>query len=367
MRSGYDIGADEQPPAPVASFTHSAPDWEGQTVTFTNTTVVSGATSYLWAFGDGATTSAISPTHTYTSSGTYAVALTVTNYGGSSVATDTVTIYGAAFDSSTPDWLAETTTFTNTTLVTGTVTYQWAFGDGGISDLENPSYSYANPGLYTVILTATNDAATDVVTGTVTVFSAPVADFACNPTSGVCPLTVAFTDTTTTTPLGDPTVTHLWWFGDGTTSTLSNPTYTYTVPGAYTVALAAGNAAGSDILTHSHAITVYTPVQADFDASPTRGVAPLAVVFTNTSTGEYISSLWDFGDAITSTLSSPTHPYVEAGSYTVALTIDGPGGSDTETKPHYIRALQPTSTPVPAPTPTATPIGLYLPLILRHH
>ena len=47
-------------------------------------------------------------------------------------------------------------------------------------------------------------------------------------------------------------------------------------------------------ISDTHVITIYTPVQAAFTASPTSGAAPLTVVFTNTSSGDYAFSLWDF-------------------------------------------------------------------------
>jgi len=81
--------------------------------------------------------------------------------------------------------------------------------------------------------------------------------------------------------------------------------------------------------------SVPAPV-ADFSASPTSGKLPLSVVFANTSTGNITSITWDFGDGSTSTSENPTHTYSSAGSYTVQLTVSGPGGSDTETKTDYI-------------------------------
>ena len=81
------------------------------------------------------------------------------------------------------------------------------------------------------------------------------------------------------------------------------------------------------------------------------GVAPLTVVFTNTSTGDYSASLWSFGDSMTSTLENPTHFYAAAGAYTVALTVSGPGGSDKETKAAYVTVTE--------------DYAVYLPLILR--
>ncbi|MBU1750131.1 MAG: PKD domain-containing protein [Chloroflexi bacterium] len=77
-------------------------------------------------------------------------------------------------------------------------------------------------------------------------------------------------------------------------------------------------------------------VQAAFTAHPTVGTAPLTVVFTNTSAGDYTTNLWDFGDGMTNTQSSPTYVYAVTGSYTVTLTASGPGDPDSETKPAYI-------------------------------
>lgn len=76
--------------------------------------------------------------------------------------------------------------------------------------------------------------------------------------------------------------------------------------------------------------------RADFAAMPTSGPAPLTVDFTNTTTGDYEESLWDFGDGMTSTQESPTHAYTAPGVYTVTLTVVGPRGTDVATRPEHI-------------------------------
>ncbi len=78
------------------------------------------------------------------------------------------------------------------------------------------------------------------------------------------------------------------------------------------------------------------PPVAGFSATPVQGTAPLTVQFTETSTGEISSRVWNFGDGATSTTAHPSHTYTGAGTYTVTLTVTGPGGSDTETKTGYI-------------------------------
>lgn len=83
---------------------------------------------------------------------------------------------------------------------------------------------------------------------------------------------------------------------------------------------------------------------ANFSASPTSGDAPLTVNFTDASMGEDSWS-WDFGDDGTSTVQNPTHIYQNAGTYTVSLTVTGPGGSDTKTKIDYITVTEPGEAP----------------------
>ena len=78
------------------------------------------------------------------------------------------------------------------------------------------------------------------------------------------------------------------------------------------------------------------PPTAEFSGSPTSGCAPLTVNFTDESTGEITSWSWDFGDGGSSTQQNPSHQYTSAGNFTVALTVTGPGGSDTNTKSNYI-------------------------------
>jgi len=73
-----------------------------------------------------------------------------------------------------------------------------------------------------------------------------------------------------------------------------------------------------------------------FSASPTSGVDPLTVSFTDQSTGDITSWSWSFGDGETSVEQNPTYTYNTADTYTVSLTVTGPGGSNTKTIPDYI-------------------------------
>jgi PKD repeat protein len=85
------------------------------------------------------------------------------------------------------------------------------------------------------------------------------------------------------------------------------------------------------------------PPTANFAGSPTSGTAPLTVQFTDLSSGEPTSWLWDFGDGSSSALQNPSYEYTTAGTYTVSLTATNAYGSDTETRTSYITVSEPGS------------------------
>src|SRR5204863_4628197 len=112
--------------------------------------------------------------------------------------------------------------------------------------------------------------------------------------------------------------TYLWNFGDATTSTLANPTHTYSASGTYNVSLIATTAAGChDTIIHPVPVSFTLPVAA-FTPNPT--VCTYTVSFTNQSTGAN-NYAWTFGDASTSTAANPSHAYASPGNYVVTLFI----------------------------------------------
>jgi len=201
----------------------------------------------------------------------------------------------------------------------------WDFGDGTTSTDQNPTHIYNTPGTYTVTLTTTNLAGNSNLTLTnyITLdWPVPVANFTVNATSGTTPLDVQFTDIST----GNVT-SYTWNFGDGSTSTDQNPTHTYNTPGTYTVTLTVNGPGGSTTETFTDYVKVEWPVPvANFTVNATSGTAPLDVQFTDISTGNVTSYIWNFGDGSTSTDKNIEHVYSVPGSYTVILTVTGPGG-----------------------------------------
>jgi PKD repeat protein len=86
---------------------------------------------------------------------------------------------------------------------------------------------------------------------------------------------------------------------------------------------------------------------ANFTVSTTSGPAPLSLNFTSTSTGSITTYAWVFGDGTTSSVQNPAKTYSSAGSYTVSLTVTGPGGTNTKSVPGYITVTAPADTTPP--------------------
>ncbi|MGD2147546.1 MAG: PKD domain-containing protein [Anaerolineae bacterium] len=310
----------------------------------------------VWAFGDGEGSGACSdPSHEYSAPGSYTVTLTVSGLGG----TDTLTRsnYITTYDPVHADFAASPTSgvaplaidFDN--LSSGDFdSCSWTFGDGASSsECADPSHEYTSGGVYAVTLACSGLGGTDTMTRSdyITVYEPVQASFSASQTEGIAPVTVLFENSSS----GDFAAC-VWTFGDGEGSAeCSDPSHAYAAPGSYTVTLTVSGLGGTDTLTRSDYITVYEQARADFSASPAVGTPPLAVQFSNTSSGDYDNSLWNFGDGVTSTLHSPTHVYSAVGTYTVTLSIDGSGGTDTETKPAYI---------------SVEPYKVYLPRVTRH-
>jgi PGF-pre-PGF domain-containing protein len=349
-------------PAPVTNF--SANQTVGtmpMDVQFTDTSTGT-PTSWNWSFGDGSLATVQNPVHTYALAGIYTVSLNATNAGGSNTKTavDYITVNVPApvanFSANqTVGTMPMDVQFTDSS--TGTPTsWNWSFGDGGLSTAQHPVHTYETAGTYTVLLNATNAGGSNITTRTdyitVTV-PAPVANFTGTPTSGTAPLTVTFTDVSTNAP-----TSWNWTFGDGSTSGEQHPVHIYQINGTYTVSLTATNAAGSGNFTKTDYITVSTGVItpiANFTGTPTSGVAPLTVTFTDSSKNAPTSWTWDFGDGNTSVEQHPVHIYQINGTYTVSLTATNAAGSGNLTKTNYISVTSGVVPPVAnfAGTPTS--------------
>ncbi|WP_017222895.1 PKD domain-containing protein [Moritella dasanensis] len=157
------------PVNPQADFSSVVTDLD---VTFTDLTSVDNGsiTDYLWGFGDSTSSALASPSHSYAAGGTYSVRLDVTGSDGTTASNSKdVTAYDPAIEPTTPtvsftsDALAELPSFTvnftadaanETSPIT---TYAWDFDSLGASSAFNPTFTFADAGIYTIQLTVTSE------------------------------------------------------------------------------------------------------------------------------------------------------------------------------------------------------------------
>ena len=286
------------------------------TTTFTHSSA--NFASLAWSFGDGttSTTTTSSFTKTYSTAGTYSAKLVSTSsFGCKDSLVRSVSVFSkpAASFSVGNNCVGFATTFNNAS--SGATTYSWNFGDASTSTNVNPSYTYGTSGTYSVKLKVTSsNGCVDSISNNVTIFPNPIAGFT---TANVCK---GFQSSFTNTSTGAASFN--WNFGNGNTSTLANPTYTYPTAGTYSVTLTATSSNGcSRSITQSYTVN-NTPTAAYTASNVCVGSS---ITFNNTSTGAS-SSTWSFGDATTSTTTSPTKTYASAGTYSVKLAISNSFG-----------------------------------------
>jgi gliding motility-associated-like protein len=288
-----------------------------------------------WDFGDGSLpVSMLNTSHVYTNPGTYVITHVVVSDGGcASTAIDTIVVnplpvaeFGTANTCQTqPGIFIDNSSGSP-------ATWDWNFGDGASSTLEEPTHVYAAAGNYTAtLIVSTAAGCADTAVNNLVVYAQPVASF----TSDI----VCWNDTTTfinTSTSATGTITSTWWnFGDGDTSLLSNNEHVFaTVNDTFSVTLAVITNLGCVDTVVQQAYTHPIPV---FNYAPqqTSGCDAFTTTFNETSTvsgGSIVNWLWDFGDGNLTYTQNPTHTYDSAGNFYVSLTVTSTYGcsmSDT--------------------------------------
>ena len=249
-------------------------------------------TSREWDFGDGIFSTDQNPQHTYFTAGNFNVSLRITNsFGCITSLTNPQYIQissgvKAGFTNTVPATCNQPATikFSNTSTGIGVLSYQWQFGDGSTSALENPSHTYSVAGSYTVSLIVfnTNGCSDTIIKPNIITLGNVKADFSAP--AIVCQgSNVNFLNTSNPVPSAAT-----WDFGDGTSSNSINPVKVFANAGNFNVKMIAGFGACKD--------SVIKPVQVmanpvvDFTAGPTFSCkAPLTVNFSNITSGrQYI-------------------------------------------------------------------------------
>ena len=340
---------------PVALFTESA------TTVFTNDIIKFNASasydldgtivSYSWDFGDGNVATGVFVEHSYVDDGAYTVILTVTDDDGATdTATSTKYVWNrppvANFtESAETIYTGEVVTFNATSSIDpdGVInSYVWDFGDGTNATGTTVDHAYADDGVYTVILTVTDDdGAMATATSTKIVLNKPpFASFIENATTVLTGEVIYFDASDSYDPDGS-IIVYVWDFGDGTEATGVTVKHAYDDNGVYTVTLTVIDDDGAT-----------ASASADKTVSNRRPIASFTENMTTVDTGEAIhfdasgsydpdgivvGYFWDFGDGTNATVYDPiiNHTYTMVGNYTVTLTVtddDGASSSVSATK-----------------------------------
>jgi PKD repeat protein len=153
-------------------------------------------------------------------------------------------------------------------------------------------------------------------------------------------LTAQFTDASTRGP-----TSWLWDLGDGTTSTVQNPTHTYATGGTYNVSLTVSNVAGADAVVVPVTVQLAPPV-ASFTCTPVGG----GVACDGSSSIGEVNYAWVAADAILITgqgTATPTFTFAASGTYSISLTVENASGTpDSITKNVTVTVPQPPGAPV---------------------
>jgi gliding motility-associated-like protein len=284
----------------------------------------SGATGYSWDFGDGASANTANPVHIFGTPGKYVVKLTA--FGPvPSTKSVTITIFdkpNVAFTTVGPHLGCKglLVAFKDSSVNPNSAAiqkYEWTFGDGGFSTLQNPTYTYtsAQAGVvkYTVALTIT-DANGCKNTASVPQFVAtsdqPTASFSMNPSPAVAcapPLKVVFTNNSV------GALTYAWDYGQGSKSSAKDSTINYLTNGNFNVVLKATDQYKCTG-TYSLPVSINKP-KANFSVVGIKDTVCKIMTFNNLSSGG--APTWDYGDGTTGT--SLKHTYAKGGVYSVKL------------------------------------------------
>ncbi len=321
---------------PTAQFTSLT---AGSTVTFTNTST--GATTYVWDFGDSQVSTDPNPMHTYAMDGVYTVSLTATNSCGmvtfsTMVTINTVIAPVAGFLSDQQEGCVPMTVqFTDQSLNNATA-WEWSFPGGtpASSTLQNPSVTYSTAGVFDVILRVSNSAGIDEESQTnwIKVMDLPSAGFSFIDSNG----SVQFTN------LSSDANSYVWDFGDSQSSTLLSPLHTYSTPGNYTVRLTVTNDCGTDVFEEIITVNILQAPIVRFTLDRSQGCTPMTVQFTDESSNDVTSWLWSFPGGIpsSSTDANPVIRYDNAGLYNVTLRVTNAAGFDEQTLTSVLRVEQ---------------------------
>lgn len=316
---------------PTSDFTYSSTNLceDDNLLTFTNSSI--GASSFLWDFGDGNSSTDPNPTHLFLQTGDFTIKLNAYNANCADLKTiGPITIHPTPILNASADttFTCDSNfnfTFSGSSLNTTITNWEWSFGNGiSIVGTGTQAYSYNETGSFSPKLIATSNNGCVDSTFLNPISISQIDSYTIQPTvnTGCPPLDVDFNITPSSSIQNSN-----WNFGDTNTSTaVSNSSNTY---------LNSGNFSVSSIITDINGciqnvnmnglISVDTSPTGTFTTSNSIGCPPLNVNFSVT-TDPSNTIAWDFGDTTFSSNIVDNNTYLYSGTFYPELTLTSPNG-----------------------------------------
>ena len=308
-----------------------------------NSTISSGYSTFFWDFGDGNTSDIISPIHIYEKFGKYNVKLTAVSDLGIEIDTsfsiEVFEIPNIDFKIFNACEGAPINIQNNTTISSGTIKWNWKFGDGDSSALKSPSHQYSKFGAYKITLFAEANGCVSEESKTAFQFAKPTANFT---STGICANSPINFESSST--IGDNSyVGHSWTFENNEFGTLSKEDYTFTSNGDKDVKLITTTKFGcKDSITKT--ISVAASPLADFSVGQACDIDPTSITNLSNENGLSVTYLWSFGDGNTSTDKDPqSYQYSDLGNKTIKLQAFAKNGCSSSKSMDIFVGTQPTA------------------------
>ena len=286
------------------------------------------ASAYTWLFGDGNTSNAPAPVHTYAEDGQYTVTLIAENNCGADTLTQMVTIV------TPPTALIGNADTSGCSVFVLAPVYSGSDNVAAISwsapgsveltaDTIAPVFTYEAAGVYNLVLEVSNAAGSSSDTLQVTVGGPPTAAFDLAYTTGA--------DTVALLSQSTDADSLLWHFGDGSSSSAPAPVHQYAEDGTYIVQLIAWNACGADTLEQT--VAILTPPVAGFALDADTGCAPFMVQITPDGPGADYDYVYTANGAqpSVSSLPAPSFTFGSPGTYQIVQQVTNAAGSSSDT------------------------------------
>lgn len=318
---------------PIPTFRADTTDGSN-VVRFVNTSL--NAVRVRWQFADGNTSTISNPTHRYALQGTYNVTLTAYNECDSISITIPVPVNSrpkANFSANAGNNCVPAQVQFTKIVSDNTLSWIWEFPGGSplTSTDSSPVVNYTTGGNFDVILIAINASGRDTLrrTAYVRVGGAPNTTF----TWVRSGLTISFAANS-----GGATSLN-WLFGDGQSSSQTNPQHTYRNAGTYVVSLTASNGCGLTVVRDT--LVLLNLPSAVVTASPRIGCTPMRVQFSGQNATNVNNWRWSFPGGVPSisVVQNPVVTYLQPGTYSASLVISNSAGNQTFDLPNFITVV----------------------------